>query len=29
MAIKRTGRPSFVDALMPKGAGSNAQWIGF
>jgi IS5 family transposase len=25
MAIKRTGRPSFVDALMPKGAGSNAQ----
>jgi transposase, IS5 family len=25
MAIKRTGRPSFVDALMAKGAGSNAQ----
>lgn len=25
MAIKRTGRPSFVDALMPKGAGSHAQ----
>jgi transposase, IS5 family len=24
MAVKRTGQPSFVEALMPKGAGSNA-----
>jgi transposase, IS5 family len=24
MAVKRTGQPSFVDALMPKGAGANA-----
>jgi IS5 family transposase len=24
MAVKRTGQPSFVDALMPKGAGTNA-----
>src|SRR5580704_9589323 len=24
MAIKRTGQPSFVEALLPKGAGSNA-----
>jgi len=24
MAVKRTGRPSFVEALMPKGAGANA-----
>lgn len=24
MAVKRTGQPSFVDALMPKGAGVNA-----
>lgn len=25
MAVKQTGRPSFVEALMPKGAGSNAS----
>jgi IS5 family transposase len=25
MAVKRTGHPSFVEALMPKGAGANAQ----
>jgi transposase, IS5 family len=25
MAVKRTGQPSFVEALMPKGAGSNAS----
>ncbi|MGY4450770.1 IS5 family transposase [Bradyrhizobium sp. i1.3.1] len=24
MAVKRTGQPSFVEALMPKGAGANA-----
>lgn len=24
MAVKQTGQPSFVDALMPKGAGANA-----
>ena len=24
MALKRTGQPSFVEALMPKGAGANA-----
>lgn len=24
MAVKRTGQPSFVEALLPKGAGSNA-----
>jgi transposase, IS5 family len=25
MAVKRTGQPSFVEALLPRGAGSNAQ----
>jgi len=25
MAVKRTGQPSFVEALLPKGAGANAQ----
>ncbi len=25
MSVKRTGQPSFVEALMPKGAGGNAQ----
>ena len=25
MAVKQTGQPSFVDALMPKGAGANAS----
>lgn len=24
MAVKQTGQPSFVEALMPKGAGANA-----
>ena len=24
MAVKRTGQPSFVEALLPQGAGSNA-----
>ncbi|TWA99885.1 hypothetical protein FBZ96_1011, partial [Bradyrhizobium stylosanthis] len=24
MAVKQTGQPSFVDVLMPKGAGANA-----
>ena len=24
MAVKQTGQPSFMEALLPKGAGSNA-----
>ena len=29
MAVKRTGQPSFVEALMPKGPAPMRRWIGW